>query len=859
MNLLDLMIKVGIEDQASGGLDKIVGNVKTAAEGIKKGLSTALGVSTKIATVTGSAITAVTGLALKANGELEQNIGGAQQVFGNFSNDITEMSQDVYKNMGLSAQSFLATANQMGALLQGSGFSIKESATMAVDVMQRASDVASIMGIDVTQAMQAVAGAAKGNFTMMDNLGVAINDNTIAQYAMAKGITKSTREMTTQEKVGLALELFMERTAYATGNYARENETLAGSLTTAKAALENFLAGTIRYTDFADTLSNTARVIVENIQRIVPDITEGIGIIAEQLAPEIPKLFEAVLPAIVDGTKSLLSGFTTILPELVQVVLDSIPLFVSAVGEIGKAMGEAFKETGGILLTAFVDVFQRLTGIDLSGVVEKIRLFGANVRGALGSQEFKNAVERVGELMGAFKENVWPIIERSAVALKDLGLAIIEFYSDKTEKTIGFITNLFEPFKEALPKIVDKVAEAIKKFFTALGEMDLSDSFFKVIDSITKLFAPFVSNLPGVIERAGEAIEAFIKFFGEVATGPITTIADAIVKMLSPFTDALPGFITDVFTAIRDLFDKAQETGLVDTMQKLAEGVALLFSPFGVALGEWVTLAGEAFKAFVNSIDKDDVENFKLFADALEKILKFLKGLIQAALDTVTAFGKMVVGLIQAKDDVGKQLDAVKQFFIDSFNASLEPWEGIGGKFSEIVNAIKAPFAGLVEWAFGIGKGMMEGLQKGIDSVKGFLHEKFPNIFYDLEDKAEEATEINSPSKVYERIGAYMMEGLAVGWKKSYDSLSGGMTDTLHALENGMHYAYVRSGDSLVSQNTKAAVNANLAAISGLADSNEKSINVNLIMDGQVMASALVEPFSKEMRRAGKGVVAKAY
>ena len=39
--------------------------------------------------------------------------------------------------------------------------------------MQRAADVASIMGISVDDAMTAISGAAKGNFTMMDNLGVA--------------------------------------------------------------------------------------------------------------------------------------------------------------------------------------------------------------------------------------------------------------------------------------------------------------------------------------------------------------------------------------------------------------------------------------------------------------------------------------------------------------------------------------------------------------------------------------------------------------------------------------------------------------------------------------------------------------
>ena len=36
--------------------------------------------------------------------------------------------------------------------------------------------------------------------------------------------------MTTQEKVALAMEMFLDRTAYAAGNYAKENETLKRNL-----------------------------------------------------------------------------------------------------------------------------------------------------------------------------------------------------------------------------------------------------------------------------------------------------------------------------------------------------------------------------------------------------------------------------------------------------------------------------------------------------------------------------------------------------------------------------------------------------------------------------------------------------
>ena len=255
MELFKILGKIAVDNsEAKKALEETSAAAKDTAEDIdgassageksgskwgtafKKIGSGAVAVGKTVATGIGAAATALGGLTVKAlssAGELEQNMGGSEAVFKEHAGKMQETAKTAYSNMGLSASDFLGTANKMGALFQGAGFGIEESATMSADAMQRAADVASIMGIDTSSAMEAIAGAAKGNFTMMDNLGVAMNDTTLQAYALSKGIDKSTQDMTNQEKIGLAMEMFMEKTAYAAGNYAKENETLAGSLGTA--------------------------------------------------------------------------------------------------------------------------------------------------------------------------------------------------------------------------------------------------------------------------------------------------------------------------------------------------------------------------------------------------------------------------------------------------------------------------------------------------------------------------------------------------------------------------------------------------------------------------------------------------
>lgn len=215
---------------------------------------------------------------IMSGGELEQNLGGVEVVFQQHAESMKNTAKTAFKDMGLSESGYLAAANKMGALLKGSGFDIASAANMSQQVMQRASDVASIMGIDVASAMEAVTGAAKGNFTMMDNLGVAINDTTLQIYAQEKGLGKLE---TTQQKVSAAMQMFLEKTEYAAGNYARENDTFSGSLTTFKAELENLSAelGT-ELLPTATSLLSMARSGLEAVSPLVITLGEGVNRVA---------------------------------------------------------------------------------------------------------------------------------------------------------------------------------------------------------------------------------------------------------------------------------------------------------------------------------------------------------------------------------------------------------------------------------------------------------------------------------------------------------------------------------------------------------------------------------------------------
>ena len=358
MNDKEIKLKVSLDDkQALNQSNKLSKSFGAVSKGLQKGM--------KLAVVgIGAAATALGGFVAKSvsmAGELEQQIGGAEAVFQDFAKGewlsvmdgtfqaVTKSGktnfvslQDVAKNafgtMGLSANDYLATINKMGALMQGTGISTEKSMNLSAQAMQRAADVASIMGVDVNFAMESIAGAAKGNFTMMDNLGVAMNATSIEAYALSKGINKSFNEMTKAEQVGMAMEMFLEKSAYATGNYAKENQTFAGSFQTLKSSFANFMSGAGDVDALIASFLSFADILVTKIGEMAPKLVDGFVKMVNAISPKIPEILNKLLPSVINGAVSLIKGFVGALPGFVSALQSALPMLVSGFKSIFTAI-----------------------------------------------------------------------------------------------------------------------------------------------------------------------------------------------------------------------------------------------------------------------------------------------------------------------------------------------------------------------------------------------------------------------------------------------------------------------------------------------------------------------------------------
>ena len=507
----------GAKGKMSGAFSKIGQGAAVCGKAVVKGIA-----------IGSAAMVGLTTKAMNLSGELEQNMGGSEAVFKDYAGKMQETAKTAFSNMGLSTSDFLGTANKMGALFQGAGFSIQESSDLSASAMQRAADVASIMGIDSASAMEAVAGAAKGNFTMMDNLGVAMNDTAIQNYALTKGINKTTAEMTQQEKIGLAMEMFMDKTSYAAGNYAKENETLAGSLGTAKSALTNFLDGSGSVEDVVKSFSGAANVIVKNLNELVPKLVNGITQLVQQIIPMLPPLLQSLLPGVIDGAVQLINGLVSALPMIIDALMAALPGLIEGVVQILLALSAALINSLPMVLPALIDgVIQLVVGLAqglpqiIQLLVDKLPEIIISVVQALMNNLptlIEGLVQLVVGIVQAIPQIILALIDALPTIIKSIVTGLwnaLPVLLNGVIEMVGSIGksvwSLLEGYWSRLGSFFKGIWDGIKNIFSEVGDW-FSGIFKSAYNGITGIFSKIGGFFKDVFGKLGDIIKAPINF-----------------------------------------------------------------------------------------------------------------------------------------------------------------------------------------------------------------------------------------------------------------------------------------------------------------------------------------------------------
>ena len=454
--------------------------------------------------------------AVESYGELEQNLGGSKAVFGEYASQIQKTGEEAYKNLGISQSEYLATANKMGALFQGSGMEQQKSLEMTEKAMQRAADMASVMGIDMESAMEAVTGAAKGNFTMMDNLGVAMNATAVEAYAASKGLDFVWASASQAEKTEMAMQMFFDNTAQYAGNFAIEaTQTISGSFGLLSASVESLMGG----------LGNANADIVNLAQNVI----DAAMSVVDNVAPIIENII-AAMPVVMD---TLVSAISEKLPELLDM---GAQLLGSLLNGISQSLGT--------IMPVVMDVIQTL----LTTIVQNLPLILG-----MGIQMLTSLIQGIADTL----PELIPLCIESVILMVETLLDNIDLIIDAG---IDLIIGLADGLIRAVPTLLEKIPIIINKVVQALTG-NLPKLLAMGIELTVKLGLGLIAAIPQLVTQIPQIILAIVGGLakgvadvGRVGGDLVRGLWNGISDMASWVISKIKGFGQTILDSLKSFF-----------------------------------------------------------------------------------------------------------------------------------------------------------------------------------------------------------------------------------------------------------------------------------------------------------------
>lgn len=613
-------------------------------------------------------------------------------------------AKNAYQTMGLSASDYMATANKMGSLFQGSGVEQQKALDMTSKAMKRAADVASVMGVDMNMAMESVAGAAKGNFTMMDNLGVAMNATTLEAYALEKGLNFKWETASNAEKAELAMQMFMDRTKQYDGNFLKESEkTVSGSLDAMKGAFSNFVAGLGNpEADVAELMTNLKTTIVnfsKNVKGVIKTIWDNlplapwqkwVALIAVGAGPVL-----LALSGIMKGIGTLKAAFQGIGAVLTN------PWGLALVALVALVAGfvHAYKNS---------EKFRNVVNSVVSAVVAKFNELKAKAQPALDF--IKNALGKFN--VGAF-----------APLIGGIGLFISSLMKLKGIK----IPNPFSKFKPTFPKIPNPftglanmaktAGSAVKNAFSGLGKA--IGSAFKGIGTAISTVFQGIARAISMLNPAGVASFAM----GLAAVTAALVALSAMQGMVLPFLQGLADIFVQLVGGTLQAFASALVT-LAPVMTTIAQAFSML-SPlvvaFGMAFSMVATAVGGAISQLVTVITNAVVQIVQAIAPFIPNITQMFTTITTVVANAIVQIIQALAPFIPAVIQMVVALAPVLSQIVSAFNNLVSEISPIIDSITNLFKTLGEQISFILESAGSVVESFGSAIRNVLDGVAGIF------------------------------------------------------------------------------------------------------------------------------------------
>lgn len=622
-------------------------------------------------------------------------------------------------------------------------------------------------------------------------------------------------------------------------------ETVKGKLAT---AFQPLIQTTAQFLTIVLTLVGKVADWITKFNELHPIAAKILSVIA-LLAPVMTLL---LLPlgsgvGLLNGWKLALNGVWVLIGPIVTMIGTASATFLAFAAVIGAVVGGLiyFYKTNETFRNTVTKAWDSISSKGKEAFAGLAKYFTETLPNAFKS----GGLEGVATTLGNSISNIVSNISTKGPELLKSGGDLIKNFIKGVQTNLPqilstgsqIITNIIQGLATALPGIITKMNETRMLILTAISNI-LPQILTTGVNIITQLIQGIAQALPIMLNIGVQIITAIINAITQniniiIDTGltVLTTFIDGIIQALPVLIDAgfkiLTALVDAIVQNLPTIIDAALK--IIDSLIKaitdllptiLDAGIKILLAMIDGII-QTIPKLIEMLPQIIDTVVKVITDNLPKIIDAgLKILLAVIEGIIQALPQLIAATPQIISSVVTAL------MEHLPEIIEAGIKINLAIAKGLIDAIPQLLMAIpKINFAivdafAKLDWG-SIGKNIILGIGKGIESAKDDLLAKAKGIADSIKERIQSALKIKSPSRwMRDMIGKNIVRGIGVGIDLETPMLLNDADSMVRELKTSMDFNTAKTTANIVGSANKAANVSN----SETTITNDKRINVHI-------------------------------
>lgn len=637
--------------------------------------------------------------------------------FGESKQKMEDFADTAVKTYGISKLTAKQTGSNFMAMAAGMGLANDSASDMAMALTGLSADMASFYNVGQDVASTALKSIFTGETETLKQFGIVMTDANLQAYALSKGITKSTADMSQTEKVQLRYNYVMSQTALAQGDFAKTSDSWANQTRILSEQWKEF--GATIGTVLMNVLLPAVKAINSVLSQLISLAQGAARSLSEAFGFELSNSADKA-QSIVKSTSQAADNYSDI-ADNAQQTQEAQEGSLASFDQMNKLNDESKSDSTGV--SGAGEIMQpsgTSVEVDTGKADKKLSDFFKSVR-----TQFEKLADYLDKNFKPIFADIWSGLERESIELAQILGGVFSDIKSLSEPLKAYFINDFTPLMQTAFSTLGKIGiglfDSINKVFSDIWNV----AVFPILQNFLTVGLPLITDFgTQVWNTLGVLFDNIKEIFDTLWNGVAQPVLNALKTLWCDTWQSISDFwnewgqpifdgINEGITTTKNVFLNLWETVLKPVFDKLMD----------VADSVWTEHLKPLLDEFLDFVGTLITSVLSIYNKAIAPVVNWLVSILGPIVSSVLGkiiktVGNVISNIIDAVKNIISALKGVVLFIAGVFTGDWKKaWQGVKkifkGVWDALVDIAKTPINLII--------GLINGLTGAVEDAINWI------------------------------------------------------------------------------------------------------------------------------------------